>query len=62
MMEQRCQMLRQMRLSKSDREREVRFRSDCNSLFRLRSEKMRQDIQHSFIYTVCLSDGSTDER
>ncbi|XP_069044803.1 solute carrier family 12 member 6-like isoform X2 [Lepisosteus oculatus] len=37
MMEQRCQMLRQMRLSKSDREREAQLVKDRNSMLRLTS-------------------------
>lgn len=37
MMEQRCQMLRQMRLSKSDRDREAQLVKDRNSMLRLTS-------------------------
>lgn len=37
MMEQRCQMLRQMRLSKTEREREAQLVKDRNSLLRLAS-------------------------
>ncbi|XP_066579027.1 solute carrier family 12 member 6 isoform X2 [Amia ocellicauda] len=37
MMEQRCQMLRQMRLSKSDREKEAQLVKDRNSMLRLTS-------------------------
>uniref|UniRef100_A0A3Q0T2M8 Si:cabz01102082.1 n=1 Tax=Amphilophus citrinellus TaxID=61819 RepID=A0A3Q0T2M8_AMPCI len=36
-MEQRCQMLRQMRLSKSDRDREAQLVKDRNSMLRLTS-------------------------
>lgn len=56
MMEQRCQMLRQMRLSKSDWDREVRLNQTA-TLFRFRYEK-----NETYLSTNIYSDNSDKSR
>ncbi|XP_077399884.1 solute carrier family 12 member 6 isoform X2 [Vanacampus margaritifer] len=64
MMEQRSQMLRQMRLSKSDREREAQLVKDRNSMLRLTSigSDEEDDTDGGERERAAAGDGSSSER